>query len=171
MKRCNIPAQVTTVDDKIIGNLSVTQLLLLASGLFVSTFLYIILPPFTHNSFYKILLISLTILSCIILSWKIKDKILLQWLIIILTYILRPNIYVNSCFYIEKESSFVNPHHLIKKQSLINNESFKLMEAQNINQSKNDLYFGNNLIESQEHNLFFCLSKKGELNVKIINED
>ena len=45
MKTAIVPAQVTTVEDKVAGNLNLTQLLLIASPVFVRGVIYAVFPP------------------------------------------------------------------------------------------------------------------------------
>lgn len=94
MKVTVVPAQVTTVEDRIAGNLGFSQLLLLAAPVFGSGVLFMLIPPVMHSSSFKITLI--TILTAIFwtLSIRIKGKILLLWIIVILRYNLRPSTYV-----------------------------------------------------------------------------
>jgi len=49
MKTTTVPAQVTTVEDRLAGNLSLTQLLLLVCPVFVSCLIYVVFPPFIKN--------------------------------------------------------------------------------------------------------------------------
>jgi len=94
MKVTVVPAQVTTVEDRIVGSLGLSQILLLAAPVFGGSALYIILPPVMHASVYKVVLMVAFLLLCGLLSIRIKGKILLFWLVVILRYNLRPRYYV-----------------------------------------------------------------------------
>lgn len=94
MKTSVVPAQVTTVEDKIAGNLSLTQLLMLATPIFASSGIYLAFPPFLRLTMPKIVLCSLIFLAFGILAIRVRGKILLVWLILILRYRLRPRYYV-----------------------------------------------------------------------------
>jgi hypothetical protein len=94
MKVTVVPAQVTTVEDRIVGSLGLSQILLLAAPIFGGSALYIILPPVMHPSVYKVVLMVAFLLLCGLLSVRIKGKILLFWLVVILRYNLRPRYYV-----------------------------------------------------------------------------
>jgi hypothetical protein len=94
MKVTVVPAQVTTVEDRIIGSLGVSQLLLLSTPIFGGTFAYAILPPLLHSAVYKLILIALMFAMGGLLAIRIKGKILLLWLVVILRYNLRPGYYV-----------------------------------------------------------------------------
>lgn len=94
MKVTVVPAQVTTVEDRIAGNLGLSQLLLLVAPVFAGSALYIILPPNFHSALYKLIVIGALALICALLAIRIKGKILLLWLIVILRYNLRPRYFV-----------------------------------------------------------------------------
>ena len=53
MKVRSIPAQITTVEDKIAGNLNLTQILLLMIPVFWLMIVYTIFPPYMEFSVYK----------------------------------------------------------------------------------------------------------------------
>ena len=94
MKITVVPAQITTVEDRVAGNLGFSQLILFAIPVFGGSLLYAILPPSMEFSLYKIIVvITIAILSSI-LAIRIKGKIILFWLVIILSYNLRPKLYV-----------------------------------------------------------------------------
>jgi len=94
MKVTVVPAQVTTVEDRIIGNLGLSQILLLSTPIFGGCVLYVVLPPVMHANAYKVVVMVLFLLTCALLSIRIRGKILLFWLIAILRYNLRPRYYV-----------------------------------------------------------------------------
>jgi hypothetical protein len=94
MKTTLVPAQVTTVEDKIAGSLSLSQLILLCSPIFLGGVIYAIFPPFLHLNLIKTLLFVLLIIVFSLLSIRIKGKILLSWLIVISRYNLRPRYYI-----------------------------------------------------------------------------
>lgn len=94
MKTTIVPAQVTTVEDKIAGNLNFTQLLLLVTPVFISGALFAFLPPFMNLRGYKIVISVLIAVVCMTLAIRIKGKILLLWISIIGRYNLRPRYYL-----------------------------------------------------------------------------
>lgn len=96
MKVTVVPAQITTVEDRIAGNLGLSQLLLLAAPVFGGSALYIILPPILHSAPYKLVVITLLLVVCALLAIRIKGKILLVWLSVVLRYNLRPMCYVTN---------------------------------------------------------------------------
>jgi len=94
MKVTVVPAQVTTVEDRIMGNLSMQQVILLAVPVFGGSMLFAALPPFMGGAMYKYIMLGLLALICVVLSIRIKSKILLLWAVTILKYNLRPAHYV-----------------------------------------------------------------------------
>ena len=94
MKMTVVPAQVTTVEDRIIGNLGFSQILLLIVPVFASAFIFGLFPPFMGGALYKyIIMASVALLFCI-LAIRIKGKVVANWIITISRYNLRPKYYL-----------------------------------------------------------------------------
>jgi hypothetical protein len=94
MKTTTVPAQVTSVEDKIAGSLTLSQLLLLVMPLFVGSAIYVLIPPVLHLSAPK-LGISLVILSVAgVAAIRIRGKLVLFWVVILARYAARPKYYV-----------------------------------------------------------------------------
>lgn len=94
MKVTVVPAQVTTVEDRVAGNLSFSQLILFAVPVFGGSLLFAILPPFMGASLLKIILIGIFAAVCSIMAIRIKGKIVLLWLVVLIRYRARPRTYV-----------------------------------------------------------------------------
>jgi hypothetical protein len=94
MKATIVPAQITTVEDRIAGNLNLSQLLLLMIPLFFGSIEYIIFPPTLHFAPYKIGMAVIIVAIFSTLAMRIRGRILLQWTNVILSYNLRPRYYV-----------------------------------------------------------------------------
>jgi len=94
MKATVVPAQVTTVEDRIIGNLSFSQMLLVVVPVFASAALFAILPPFMGSAGYKYTVMGIMAALCCTLAVRIRGKILAAWLIMVLRYNLRPKHYL-----------------------------------------------------------------------------
>lgn len=94
MKATVVPAQVTTVEDRIMGNLGFSQLMLLIVPIFIGAGLFAILPPFMGGSLYKYIVIGIVALLCCTLAIRIKGKIIALWLVVIVRYNLRPKLYL-----------------------------------------------------------------------------
>jgi len=102
VKTAVVPAQITTVEDKIAGNVSLSQLILLALPLFIGTVLYIVFPPTLSMTLPKLTLGGLVAIVCCSLAVRVKGKIVLLWAVTIVRYNLRPRYYVFS-----KNSSYL----------------------------------------------------------------
>jgi hypothetical protein len=94
MRTTVIPAQITTVEDKIAGSLSMTQILILITPVLWATLLYVVLIPQMKLSAYKLTLILITSVICIVLALRIKGKVVLEWISILLKYQIRPKYYL-----------------------------------------------------------------------------
>lgn len=94
MRTTAVPAQVTTVEDRIMGNLGFSQLVLFVLPIFVSAGLFVILPPIMHGSLYKYIVMAIITIISSTLAIRIRGKIILFWLITIVRYTLRPSCYV-----------------------------------------------------------------------------
>ncbi|MCA9333231.1 PrgI family protein [Candidatus Saccharibacteria bacterium] len=94
MKTTVVPAQITSVEDRIAGNLSFKQLILMITPVFVSTALFILLPPFTKYQLYKVIISVTFALLCFTLALRVKGKLVIEWIIMLSHYNLRPRFYV-----------------------------------------------------------------------------
>lgn len=94
MKSAIVPAQITTVEDRIAGNLTLQQMILLAMPVFIDFALYALLPRNLKLTAYKLVLMVLVALTCGLLAIRVKGKILLIWAITIVRYNTRPRYYV-----------------------------------------------------------------------------
>lgn len=94
MRTTIIPAQITTVEDKIAGSLNMVQILILMFPVLWTTIVYLLFYPAMKLTFYKLPLILLVILICVVLVLRIKDKIVAEWLGVLLKFRLRPKYYL-----------------------------------------------------------------------------
>jgi len=94
MKTTIVPAQVTTVEDKVAGNLSFTQLLLMITPVFLDGALFALFPPFMKVTVPKLVICATLATICLLLAIRIKGKLLLQWIAVISTYNIRPKYYI-----------------------------------------------------------------------------
>jgi len=94
MRTTIIPAQITTVEDKIAGSLNMTQILILLFPVLWTAVIYVLIYPVMKLSVFKLTLVLLATLVCVILIFRIKDKIIAEWLGVLLKYRLRPKYYL-----------------------------------------------------------------------------
>ena len=94
MKTTVVPAQVTTVEDRIMGNLGLSQILLFILPMFIGTGLYALLPPNMGGSLYKYLIITVISFVSFVLSIRVRGKIVLLWILTIARYNRRSKYYL-----------------------------------------------------------------------------
>lgn len=94
MRTTVIPAQITTVEDKIAGNLNLTQILILMVPIFWTTIVYTLFIPTMHIALYKIPLVIFVLILSLVLSLRIKGKVVIEWLLVLFKYHLRPKYYL-----------------------------------------------------------------------------
>lgn len=94
MKTTVVPAQITTVEDKIAGSLNFAQILLLIFSLIIGTAVYGLIPPKLHISSLKTILIILQFAVLGTLAIRYRGRILADWLVIILRFKVRPRLYI-----------------------------------------------------------------------------
>lgn len=166
MKATVVPAQVTTVEDRVAGNLGFSQLILLALPVFGGALLYAVLPPSLGVSLYKIIIVVVFAIVCSLLAIRIKGKIVLLWVVILLHYNLRPKFYVfnkNTTTYREEyRQSKTTPKQSTKAHAqdhkvIISLPKLSFMETAEVYATLDD----------SVRNLRFETTKKGGLNVRL----
>jgi hypothetical protein len=165
MKTTTVPAQITTVEDKIAGNLTWQQMVLLASPIFIDFALYAALPTMLKLNAYKLIIMALVTTVAGLLAIRVKNKILLVWAITIFNYNARPRYYV-----LNKNNIY------LRAQGAVLSSSPKLPTAQATHQtipqsltqlSEEDVLRLEHILASPSANLSFATSKKGGLSVSI----
>lgn len=94
MRSTIIPAQITTVEDKIAGNLSMVQIVILLIPVFVGTLVFAMFPPIMRLAIYKLPIVLFVLLICLILSLRIKGKVVASWFMVLFSYNTRPRFYI-----------------------------------------------------------------------------
>lgn len=94
MKLSVVPAQVTSIEDKIASNISLHQLILLVSPVFFGMLSYVALPPFTRLVLYKVIVLILIVAICFISALRIQGTLVLFHVLIRMKYNQRPRYYV-----------------------------------------------------------------------------
>ncbi len=162
MRTTVIPAQITTVEDKIAGNFNLTQIILLLASLFVGTFIYAAFPPKLSFSLYKIILIAINLLVFFTLSLRIKGRVVFNWIFILSSYYFRPKYYVfnKNDLYLREIIEEI-PQKAKKKATAkqINKNEAKLKTLTN-----KDLGLLQRLIHDPKAKLIFRFNKEGDMN-------
>lgn len=114
MRSTIVPAQVTTVEDRIVGNLGVSQVLLLVSPLFLLFTFRLLLPPFGHLTSLKVT-IWIAISSLLALSaLRIRGTIVLFHATSIVRYMQRPTYYLFDKHSSAGRTQYTGPEALIE---------------------------------------------------------
>ncbi len=94
MKQVTIPAQITSVEDKIAANLTLKQLGILLSGAILDLLVFSLIPKAFHLNFIKVILILFFFSISGSSALRIKGEICMQWFFLITKYFFRPRYYV-----------------------------------------------------------------------------
>jgi len=147
-----VPAEMTSIQDKIIGDLNMNQVILLSTPLIFTILVYLFIPPFSKLSLLKIIVCSISIISLAILSIKIDGKIFLEHLKILISFFNRPRIYLNTISEIqpdidisienEIENNIITPPEILDREKIFNLK--------------------------KKDKLIFNLNKKGDLDAKVL---
>jgi PrgI family protein len=165
MKTTTVPAQVTTIEDKIAGNLSLTQLILLAAPVFIGAALYAVMPPNFQYALYKVAVLLLLIICFGSLAIRIRGMLIIQWVVIFFHYNMRPrySLYDKNNPYLRTEipkllpkpvaavEAEKSPKHMLPLVELATAERVKFEE----------------IMRNPNAKLMFRTNKKGALNVTI----
>lgn len=163
MRNTVIPAQITTVEDKIAGNLNLTQILLLMTPILITTLLYSLVSPAMKLTVFKMILVGLSSLVCGILAIRVKGRVVLNWLAVFIKYKLRPSFFVfnkNDCYLreIDIPSKNNNQVKVVKKLPVLKTEK-SLLEVDAVKLL--------HVINNQKNSLSFVFNQKGGLHVAV----
>lgn len=163
MKQTIVPAQVTTIEDRIMGSIGLSQLLLLVTPIFAGSALYFVLPPVAHISTYKLVILTVLVLSCASLAIRIRGKIILLWLVVLLRFYLRPGYFIFNRLSLSNREEYIKTKHL---ENETEDKSKPEPIRKHLTLSTAQIVKLENLIENPSANLSFE-SKKGNLYVHI----
>lgn len=160
MKNTIIPAQITTVEDKIAGNLNLTQIMLLMLPVFSGIVFYAMIFPQMKISITKIILESIIFIVSSVLAIRIKGKLIVNWLIVILKFNLRPKYYL-----FDKNDSYLREIYLpvFKTQKVVKTSKAKVTKKIIQITDEVETHKLNNLIKNQS--ISYKLNKGGAINV------
>lgn len=164
MKVTIVPAQITTIEDRIVGNLGMSQIILMTLPVIFGGGLFIILPPSMRLVLYKLVIMLSLTLICATMAIRVKGRIVLLWLVTILRYNLRPRYYV-----FDKRSQHGREQHLNYAQQEPNQEkqTNTLKKLKELRLSTAEIIQVERLLADPAANVFYVTDKKGRLNVRI----
>lgn len=163
MKVTVVPAQVTTVEDRIMGSLSLSQLMILLLPVFVGAALFAVLPPVMESAVYKFVLIGIMAATCLILSVRIKGKIVALWIMTILRYNLRPKYYLFNKNVATHRADYAEVKPVKRNEAATDVEKNVAMTKLGILETAKVLA----AIEHPASNLRFETTRKGGLHVRL----
>jgi hypothetical protein len=164
MKTAIVPAQITTVEDRIAGGISLSQLLLLITPVFIGSAVFVIAPPSFGSSPYKIVLIAAMFIVCSLLAIRVHGQILLLWCVIVLRYNTRPRYYV-----FDKNDLYLRDtgQPIVKKVPIATDYVLKPAANPVLELSASQMIELQNIATRPEAKLHFGTDKKGVLHAYI----
>jgi hypothetical protein len=165
MKTAIVPAEITSVEDRVAGSLSMSQLLLLAMPVFGGSLIYVLLPPLLSGSSFKIALIAALAAVFGILAIRIKDQLLLFRLIVLIRYNLRPRFYIfnKNDLYLRATPKSVPEEAPAKETTPVKQKE----SATELQLDIADVVKLEQLMANPEANVRFVTNRKGELSVRL----
>lgn len=164
MKTTVVPAQVTTVEDRIMGSLGFSQLMLLIAPIFIGAGIFAMLPPFMTNRPYKYVLIISLVTICCLLAIRIRGKIIALWILMIVRYNLRPRLYL-----FDKNTAAYREHYSSKTTKPAD-EPVQFSRKRSITVSRLEFHEAAKVlaaIDNPDSNLRFETTKTGGLHVRL----
>jgi len=158
MRTTIIPAQITTVEDKIAGSLNMTQILIMMVPVLWTALVYVLLFPSMKLAPYKLTLILFATVICIVLAFRVKDKIVAEWLGVLVKYRLRPK------YYLFNKNNLTNRTldipELPAERVVVKKSTKKIIKSQNVDFDILDQVKLEHLINSGKVALTYQFSKK-----------
>ena len=162
MKTAIVPAQITTVEDKIAGNLSLSQIILLAIPAFIAAAIYIVFPPTLQFVGYKLMLVGLASIIVASLAVRIRGKLVLHWLIAMTRFNLRPRYFV-----FDKNNLHLRDDSFEPKQFVVNLPDAKPVLKLVPDISTADKVIIESMLDNPHAKVHFTSDKRGGLHVVI----
>ena len=163
MRQTVVPAQVTTVEDRIMGSLGLSQILLLVLPIFISAGLFVFIPPLMHGSLIKYILMAVIALLCAVLAIRIKGKIILLWLVTIIRYNLRPKFYIFQKSVADYRKDYADPIEDTNQSK----QSVEAYPALTPKLGFTDAAYAMEAMNDPSRSIRFEMNKKGGLHVRI----
>lgn len=165
MRRSVVPAQITSVEDKIAGNISVSQAILFGIPVVSAFGLATLLPP--HGQFvgYKYVIISLLAVLFGSLAIRIGGRIVFDWIRVLIRYAHRPRYYIH-----DKNSSVCRnggyeARPSMKRKAI--NSTVREKEKVRLTAEDSDIIRFEQLSRMSNSFVGFEVGKKGELHVRV----
>lgn len=163
MKTTVVPAQITTVEDRIAGNFTFAQIFLLIVALIFGTIVYVLVPPAMHLGSIKMVLIIFQFIVFGGLAIRINGKIVAEWLTVYSRYTKRPRRYVFTKNDETGRDNFVT----VKKPVVVPSETLPKPKVAPIDIPLSDQSRVDHMLTNPSLTLSFELAKKGGIDVSI----
>ena len=162
MRSTVIPAQITTVEDKIAGNFNLAQILLMMAPVLIATLLYTLIPTTMSFGRGKIMLTIVSAIIFLTLAIRVKTKIIGEWLVVWLRFKFRPELYV-----FDKNDEYLR--EVYKTEKLKKEVKIKAVKRAEVKEkiSDEDKVRWQNIIEGRNKSLSFEFNQKGGLHVAL----
>jgi hypothetical protein len=159
-----VPAQITTLEDKIAGNVSVQQAALLGIPVLFGFIIALLFPPSGQFVAYKIAIVFGLFLVCGSLAIRIKDRIVAQWLKLFVIYSARPLRFVY-----DKNSTYLRDSEAVEftQEKTVSTKSAKKPAVTLKNITSKEFVRLEQFATDARAGMKFEIGKKGELNVRI----
>jgi len=162
MKTTVVPAQITTVEDKIAGALTLPQIVLLVIPMVFGALIYASILPKMHFNSIKMAILMTEFIFFGGMAVRINGKILGDWLIIFLRYSLRPRRYISTKEdLIHREIALDNEKQIIVSEKKPLKKEFKAKDPLSL---KEELSI-EKIFDNDELSVSIKPSKKGGLSV------
>lgn len=167
MRTTVVPAQITTVEDRIVGNLTFTQVLLLIVPLLTSTALYVFLAPHSHISSVKLILIlgQFTLFGG--LALRFRGRIIAEWIGVLHQFSNRPRTYI----FTKNDPIGRQVMQNLDKQDVVSAASTTTTPAKQNSNSLTDQLRIERLFANPKFTVSFGLAKKGKVDVSLTQVD
>lgn len=164
MRTTIVPAQITTVEDKIAGSLTLPQIFLLLLPVFLGGFMYISFSPQLNFAVYKIVLFLVIGLVSGILAIRFKEKMIVSWVILLLRFVIRPKYFVfNKNDFSQRDIIQEEIITVTKKATAHTKTKKKILKQISVAQALQL----EQLIGNPKANISFRFEKKGGINVSV----
>lgn len=168
MRTTVVPAQVTTVEDRIAGSLTLPQITLMIISLVIGAVIYAVIPQKMHFGTLKTTLTIIQFAFFGALALRISGKIVADWLIIYLRYSIRPRRYIftkNDLIHreiiVDQNIIATEPHQNHISESKNTTKSLTLLEQLNLKK----------IFDNDDLTISFKPSKKGGMDVTLIQKE
>lgn len=159
-----VPAQITTVEDKLAGNISVQQATWLGIPILFGLIISLIFPPIGQFVTYKLIIVIVLLIVCGAMAIRIRDQIIAKWVVLFIAYCARPKYYVY-----DKNSLYMRDHKTdtANESEVIATPAIKKPKAKISAIAPREFARLENFALDAKAGMKFEVGKKGKLNVRI----